>query len=340
MGRKTKMNSITSPELLAQVNPDNKQLTSDFIDYLRSTQRSETTINAYKNDLDIAWVWNLQNNGNKFYVDWTKRNVVAYQNWLLNNNQNSPARVRRLKASLSSLGNFIENVLDDEYPDFRNIINKIESPAMQAVREKTVLTDDQVQHLLDELVGKEEYERACAVALAMYSGRRKSELTRFRMSDFDDSHLVCDGALYKSDPIKTKGRSGGKYIPCYVLAKSFRPYLDMWRSYRDEHGIDSEWLFPSHTVDGEHLPVSTLDAWTPMLTKILGVDFYWHAARHRFTTYLAKAGIPDGVIQSIVAWESSDMVRLYKDIDAEEEIGMWFKDGEIVAPSIGGLSAL
>ena len=155
MGRKTKMNSITSPELLAQINPKNKQLLVDFMDYLRSTQRSETTIHGYENDIQIAWVWCLQYNDNKFYVDWTKRNIVAYQNWLLNSNGNSPARVRRLKAALSSLGNFVENVLDDEFPNFRNIINKIESPALQAVREKTVLTDEQV-HLTDQTIWWEE----------------------------------------------------------------------------------------------------------------------------------------------------------------------------------------
>ena len=44
MGRKTKMNSITSPEKLAQVNPENTRLVDDFLNYLRSTERSETTI--------------------------------------------------------------------------------------------------------------------------------------------------------------------------------------------------------------------------------------------------------------------------------------------------------
>ena len=32
MGRKTKMNAITSPELLKQVNPENLQLLEDFKD--------------------------------------------------------------------------------------------------------------------------------------------------------------------------------------------------------------------------------------------------------------------------------------------------------------------
>ena len=78
MARKTKMNSITSPELLSQVNKDNQALLRDFLDYLRAVQRSETTINGYENDIQIAWVWCLQNNDNKFFVDWTKRNILAY----------------------------------------------------------------------------------------------------------------------------------------------------------------------------------------------------------------------------------------------------------------------
>jgi len=30
-----------------------------------------------------------------------------------------------------------------------------------------------------------------------------------------------------------------------------------------------------------------------------------------------------------VGWTSADMVRVYTDIESEEQIGMWFKDGEI-----------
>lgn len=151
MARKTKFNDITSPELLSQVNQQNTQLLNDFLDYLRSIQRSETTIAGYENDIQIAWVWCLKYNANKFFVDWTKRNIIAYQNWLLNENNNSPARIRRLKAALSSMSNYIENVLDDEFPSFRNIISKVENPVNQPVREKTVLTEEQIDDLLKVL---------------------------------------------------------------------------------------------------------------------------------------------------------------------------------------------
>lgn len=338
MARSTKMNSITSPELLRQVNPKNKQLLADFLDYLRSVQRSETTIAGYDNDIQIAWVWCLQNNGNKFFVDWTKRNIVAYQNWLLNNNENSPARIRRLKAALSSLSNYIEGVLDDEFPNFRNIINKVENPVNRPVREKTVWEDEELDDLLEKLVERADYEKACYLALAMYSGRRKSELCRFKVTDFADERLVCGGALYKSAPIKTKGQGGGKVIPCYTLAKKFKPYLDYWMDYRKRHGIESEWLFPNKKNPTEYVPISTINSWSNTFSRISGRPAYIHSLRHYFTTSLAKAGIPDGVIQSIVAWESSDMVRLYTDLDADEQIGMYFQDGDIVVPDKKGLS--
>lgn len=340
MGRSTKMNFITSDEKLSQVNPENTQLLRDFLDYLRSVQRSETTIHGYENDIQIAWVWCLENNNNKFFVDWTKRNVVAYQNWLLNNNSNSPARIRRLKAALSSLSNFIESVLDDEYPNFRNIINKVENPVNRPVREKTVWEDEELENLLDKLTERGQYEKACFLALAMYSGRRKAELCRFKVSDFDDANLVCDGALYKSAPIKTKGRGGGKMINCYTLANRFKPYLDMWMAKRAELHINSEWLFPNPRKSDEPISISTVNSWSNTFSRLSGKPAYIHSLRHYFTTSLAKAGIPDGVIQSIVAWESSDMVRIYKDIDADEEIGMYFKNGEISVPDKKGLGDL
>lgn len=334
MSRKTKMNSITSPELIAQINPENMRLKNDFLEYLKSVQRSPGTISGYSNDLDIFFVWVLQNARNKFFVDISKRDLVAYQNWLINENQNSSSRVRRLKAAISSLSNFVEAILDDEpeFRGFRSIVKKIENPALQPVREKTVWEDDELEDLLDKLIERKAYDKACYLALAMYSGRRKSELCRFRVSDFDHDKLVCDGALYKSSPIKTKGRGGGKYIPCYTLAKKFNPYFKMWMNERDRLGIESEWLFPVRDNPTEHIGTSTVNSWAETFTKISGRDFYAHSIRHYFTTSLARAGIPDGVIQSIVAWESSDMVRLYTDIDADEQIGMYFSNGEISVP--------
>lgn len=332
MPRKTKMNrGLTSPELLAKVNPENVQLKKDFLDYMQSMKRSPLTIKGYDNDLDIFFCWILENAGNKPFVQVTKREIVRFQNWLGGENGNGSARIRRIKSAISSLSNYIENILDteDEFKDFRSIVRKIDNPALQPVREKTVLSDEQVELLLKTLVEKKKYEKACAVALAMFSGRRKAELPRFKVSDFDDSRIVCDGALYKSSPIQTKGRSLGKYIPCYTLVKDFKPYLDLWLKYREENGIDSEWLLCDPDNVSEQIGLGTLNSWAHSFSRILDVDFYWHSCRHRFSTYLVRAGIPDSVIADIVGWESVEMVKVYNDLDAEEQIGAFFKGGEI-----------
>ena len=340
MGRKTKQNNLTTPELIAQINPENAALARDFLDYLKSTKKADTTILTYKNDLEIAFVWGLQNNSNKPFVNWAKRDIVRFQNWLINDNGNGSARVRRIKATLSSLSNYIENILDDEYPNFRNIINKIENPVAQPVREKTVITEEQLEHLLDVLVERQEYEKACMVALAAYSGRRKSELVLFKASYFSDENIVY-GSLYKTpEKIKTKGRGGGKFIYCYTLANKFKPYFDLWMKEREGKGIQSEWLFPLTGDNSKHLQSTTLNSWADSFSKIMDVNFYFHSLRHNFTTYLARCGIPDSVIASIVAWESTDMVAIYNDTTIDENLAKYFDENGIKqneAKSIGDL---
>ncbi len=341
MGRKTRQNKICTPELIAKINPKNVRLTEDFLEYLRSVGKAESTVKAYENDLHIFFVWALQNADNKYFPEISKRDIVAYQNWLLRQNENSPARVRRLKSTLSSLSNYIEAIMDDELPHFRSIVRKIENPVNEPTREKTVLTDEQTKTILDTLVERGQYEQACFFALALYSGRRKSELLRFKVSYFDEENIIY-GSLYRTpEKIRTKGRGvNGKMLTCYVLAKPFKPYLDLWMKQREERGIESEWLFPDRSDQTRHAPITTANSWAEMYSRISGTDIYMHCLRHAFTTNLAKADIPDSVIQAIVGWESADMVRVYVDTDSEEEFGKYFADGELVGRKPGELSEL
>ena len=332
MPRKTKMNDLTSQELVSKINPENIRLKKDFLNYLQSLQRSAGTIRGYENDLDIFFVYCMKNLGNKNFVDVSKRDLVSFQNWLINENGNSPSRVRRIKSAISSLSNFVESILDDEpeFKDFRSIIRKIESPVNQPVREKTVLSDEQLDGLLTILTEKGQFEKACMLALAMCSGRRKAELVRFKVDDFKSENLVCGGALYKtSETIRTKGFGLGKYIYCYTLAKKFKPYFDNWMEFREQHNIKSIWLFPMHGNDEEQMKPETLNSWAITFGNLLGVDLYWHCLRHYFTTHLARSGLPDGVIQEIIGWTSADMVRIYKDLTTEEQLEQYFDENGI-----------
>ena len=328
-GRTTVYNNITSDEKMAQVNPENIQLENDFLEYLASIDRAKSTIKQYKANLHVFWCWNLDNNKNKFFVDLTKREISKFQSHAMSVWGWSPKRIRTVKATISSLSNYIENILDDEFEGYKPIVRKIESPADVAVRTKTVFSENELQTLLDKLVEAGSYMKACALALAMNNGRRKAELPRFKVSYFDDSNLICEGALYKTpEKIMTKGRgSRGKMLDVYTLAGAFKPYFVLCLNERKKLGIKSEWLFPKFK-DGkwidEQIDTILLDSWGNTFSKMLEKPFYWHSLRHYFTTKLSMANLPESVIQEIIGWESSDMVRLYDDQTAESQFDKYF----------------
>ena len=147
MGRKTVYNSITSPEKISAINPNNIALMNDFLDYLKSVGRASSTIKNYKADLLVFFCWCEDNLNNKYFVDLTKREISRFQNHALNVWQWSPNRLYTVKAALSSLSNFIENILDDEIRGYKPIIRKIENPPKQVVREKTVLSEEDVEKI-------------------------------------------------------------------------------------------------------------------------------------------------------------------------------------------------
>ena len=222
MARKTKYNEITSEESIAKILPDNKRLADDFFDYLKSIDRSATTIEQYKSDLRIFFVWNLENNNNKKFIDITKREFARFQSYALEIWEWSPKRIRRVKSTISSLSNYIENILDEEkeFENYRSVIKKIESPVNEVVREKTIFTQEELQKLLDYLVEHEKYMQACVLSLAMNSGRRKAEIPRFKVSYFDQDNVLF-GSLYKTnEKVTTKGRGSKGNSPSRAFAEA------------------------------------------------------------------------------------------------------------------------
>jgi len=348
LGRFTVYNSIQSPEKLAACNKDNINLGNEFLEYLKSIDRAETTIIQYANDLKIFWCWNYEFNNNKDFIKITKRNFAAFQNHCLNVWGWSPKRIRRVKSTISSLSNFIENILDEEeeFEGYKSVVRKIESPANEFVREKTVFKEEELTALLDHLVEKEEYMKACVLALCMYSGRRKAEIPRFKVSYFEDKNVMFDGAMFKTDEkVRTKGRGRGKYLNLYVLRKPFLPYLDLWMKEREKLGIDSEWLFPRKDFKGnwitdEQMTTDMMDGWVSSFSDFLGKPFYYHSTRHFFCTSLSENNIPANVIKEIFGWSSVELVSLYTDSDTDDEIGKYFGAEGIKKVEQGSISSL
>jgi integrase len=327
MARFTVYNNIQTEENISRINKKNLELLEEWKEYLVSSDKSMDTVTQYSNDVMIFFIWLLENADNKFFVNITKRDIIKYQNYLLSTLKLSSSRIRRLKASISSLSNYIVRILDDEYKEFKNIINFIPAPNKEVVREKTVLEDEEVERVLKQLTDEKEYQIACILALAAYSGGRKSELLRFKLSYFTEENIVS-GMYRTPEKIKTKGRGrNGKQLNRFVLACSFKPFLDNWIEERNRLGVPEnidDLFVVSRDEKYEPMKINTLDTYAKRLSKYFNTDFYFHAMRHFFTTALYKNGIPAELIKKIVGWESVEMVSIYTDIEATDEFDKYF----------------
>lgn len=65
-GRKTFRKVITSESLIAQINPENVKLMERFLKNF-ATKRSPKSVTVYRINLNIFFVWNLENNDNLFF---------------------------------------------------------------------------------------------------------------------------------------------------------------------------------------------------------------------------------------------------------------------------------
>lgn len=343
MSRKTVYNkNLVTPEKWEAVNEENKELLEEFLNYLSSVGRSKETILQYENDLRIFFVWFMEKCKNKHFTEIKKREVANFQGWMLNDCGMSSSRIRRMRSSLSSISNFIESVLDDEYEDFRNIINKIEAPVKNPVREKTIITFEECETVANKLLEDGNIQLACYLTVACYSGLRKQELTRLLVKDFTTNvNMQLGDSFYKTSPIKVKGR-GNKTMEKYVWNKCDK-WLKLWLEYREENKIECEYLFCRKTEDGyKQILVATANSYATTLSRYFGRVYYNHCTRHALATELTRAGLPIDVIQFLLSHQSAETSKLYIDIsDSEnmEQFSDFFsgKNTEITKKGLGDL---
>jgi site-specific recombinase XerD len=323
MARKTFKQKIVTDELIEKINSKNRKLMDAFLKE-KNTRSSDTTIEAYRSDLYIFFCYNVLYNENKFFIDIKKLEFADFFSYVTSELQWKSARFSRMRACLSSLSQFIEKFYDDEYPMFKNTILKVvENMPKNEAREKTILSEPDINKLLGHLKNKDT-QQACWLALAFASGARFSELLRFTVDLIDENRTAFEGIFLETTKMmKTKGRTKtGKMIYKYIVKDIFLPYYKLWIEERSEilksndvkeHG----YLFVKK--DGTPAVAGTVRSWITGMTSYMGVDIYPHAFRHSITTHLSTVGLPDALIQEIMGWSNALMVAVYNDVTAKDK---------------------
>lgn len=318
-GRKTFRKVITSDELTVQINKENIKLMERFLKNF-ATKRSPKSVTVYRSNLVIFLTWNLLYNENKLFTDIRKIEYADFFDFALSELKWSPNRYNTMHSTLSSFSAWIENFFDEEYPQFRNLLPKIEKPVKEAVREKTILQKEDIDKIFAVLEEQDKIQEQCLLALAISCGARISELARFTTSLIDEENTVFDGLfLETTEKIVTKGRgTGGKMLKKYILKDMFLPYYRKWLIEREnilkENNQDHDYLFV--TKDGKPASADRLRDWMGNWSDIVGQPCYAHNFRHFNISLYKKIDLSDDLIVYLTGWAEGTghtMISIYND---------------------------
>lgn len=320
-GRKTYRKIITSQYLIEQINPENAKLVDRFLKNM-STKRSPKTIINYQSNLNIFFCWNLTENRNKRFIEIKKMDLMDFFDYCITDLKWNSNRYAQMHSCLSSFSSWIENMYDDDYPDFRNIVKKIEKIPKSVVRKKSVFTKEELDNLMQYLEDEDKVREQCLLALMMSTGARISELCRFTTTMIDENNTAFEGLFLETvEEIQVKGRGvNGKHINRYIIKDLFLPYYKKWLPIREqilkENNVEHDYILVKD--NGQPATVSTINSWLSKWDKVLSKHLYAHALRHWWTSYLLSIGVEKELVQELQSWSSDSLVDLYNDSTAKD----------------------
>jgi len=199
-----KLSEITD-EQWNSVNEINRKIAEEFL--RESIQLSDETLRQYASALRIFYYYIKQNAENKNFYDIKPKDFLLYQNWLIRRGLSSSA-IRLKRSAISSLNGYIEVYYQEDYPIFRNFINKkILAPQQVFVNDKNPLTLDEYKHLCDELEKMEKWQELAYLCFSFSTGARRNEVKQFLKKDILSTPKIIGGnKIYQTSEIRCKGR--------------------------------------------------------------------------------------------------------------------------------------
>lgn len=277
-----KIPPVTNDEWL-ECNEWNRMIVDEF---LQQQHLSDHTLKQYTSGLRIFVRWVKQFSMNKAIHELKPRDALKYQNYLLQQGLSANA-VSFKRSSVSTLCNYIELYYNDDFPLFRNVYSKaIPSPAKALVKEKNVVTKEDLKILIDTLEEQGEHQMVAYLMLSYSTGARRAEVAQMK-KEFFELATVKGKDYYMTPEIRGKGKGKvGKKIKLVYDEKTRQAVLK-WLEIRGED--DNPYVFVRKYKNGnvKELNPDAFNAWfTSKFNKILPYNLTPHALRRSRATHL------------------------------------------------------
>ncbi|AKO91906.1 recombinase [Priestia filamentosa] len=312
-------------EMWNKVNEDYRMLVEEFISVQNhSPQTKKQYISGLK---QFGWyICDSMNNKPLYKI--TKRDVLRYISYLRDNRKLSSSALSFKKACVSSLCNYIENVVadeDDNYKTFRNFTRGLPAIPKNKVYEKVKVTYEDYQEMMKVLEGDENYLGMAWLATAFNVGARRSEIIQFK-TEILDYEFPEDSTFIYSHNVRLKGAGEDGKIEPYMINKEALEYMKLWVEKR---GYDCEYIFSTkYGTDGKQMSKSWADYFcTNILSDILGRRINPHLFKASCVTYLLETGVKLELVSKYIAHHENVATTIshYDLRDFEEEKNQIFK---------------
>lgn len=273
MSNRNVYNSFFDAETWKLVNKENVELMEDFLLELKQNKKSIGTINQYKGDIRIAFLYIYKYLNNRNVLELNKKDFRNYSLYLSGECGLSSARHNRMLSALRSLLTFAES--EDDYSYDNNVAKKVRGLGKDPVREIFFLTDEQILKLRDELIKQKEYQKASLLMLSYDSAGRKAELAQVKKASFLDP--------LHSNTNKVIGKRRKTFSLVYFSGT--KECVKLWLDQRGEDSIESLWVIGNgenrRAADSENI-YEWFMVMRSLLSEMEGkeIDFNVHSLRH------------------------------------------------------------
>jgi site-specific recombinase XerD len=319
---KMAINAVTD-EMWQKINKKNREIVEEFLK--QSSTLSDYTLKQYESGLKIYFKWIYDNKEDKYFYEIKSRDYLHYQNWLIEQGLSSSA-IKFKRSCVSSLNNYIELYYSDEYPAFRNYINKgIANPTPAFVYEKEPLTLKEYKHLCDVLEEQKKWQQLAYIRFSFSSGARRNEVRQLTKESMkiEPKEINIDGKItkiYSTEKLRCKGRGKTGKIRTLQFDQNAFDAIQKWLDVRGED--DCPYVFvvrKSGNINkvGETVFSQWCEAY---FEKIVGRRIHPHLFREsRATSMVVEQGKDISIAQHLLGHQSSETTKLYVIRDDEND---------------------
>lgn len=304
-----------------KVNPENIEIMEDFLDNKR--ELSDKTLEQYRNALQIFFIWVLDNARNKFIADLKKRDILKYQNWLLDQGL-SVNGIKFKRSAVSSLCEYIETYYDDEFPNFRNIVKGVEAPQGDKVYKKEPLTPEEMELLRNKLTEMGKWQQLAYLELSYSTGGRREEMRQLKKEIA--TYKPNDKGFYSTHKVRCKGRGKKGKVRKLYFSEQARQAVLKWLEVRGKD--DCEYIFVSKGRNGKRRQINetSFNYWcSNIFSKVIGRRVHPHLLRSTRATHLvAVEGKDINSAKQLLGHNSSQTTEIYVVRDETESLNDCF----------------